>query len=108
MILGAVGENFGAGMTGGMAFVYDRYNSFHKRLNPDTITWQRVESAYWDDRLRELVAEHVAETRSTYASHLLDNWDRELPRFWQVVPKDMIDKLEQPLSDAMAETGTAD
>jgi glutamate synthase (NADPH/NADH) large chain len=108
VILGAVGENFGAGMTGGMAFVHDRYDLFEKRLNPDTITWQRVETAHWDDQLRELVAEHVAETRSSYAAHILDNWDRELAHFWQVVPKDMLARLEYPLRDEAAVSGTAD
>ena len=108
VILGEVGENFGAGMTGGMAFVYDRHGTFEERLNPESVTWQRVESAYWDEQLRSLIAEHVDETQSSYASRILGNWDRELAHFWQVVPKDMIDKLEQPLREAAAATtGTA-
>ncbi|MEK9661486.1 MAG: glutamate synthase large subunit, partial [Alphaproteobacteria bacterium] len=99
VILGEVGENFGAGMTGGMAFVYDRRDRFAERLNPDSIVWQRVEAAHWDEYLRDLISEHVSETSSSYAARLLDNWDRELGHFWQVVPKDMLDKLEHPLRD---------
>jgi glutamate synthase (NADPH/NADH) large chain len=97
VILGDVGENFGAGMTGGMAFVYDRNGNFEERLNPDSITWQRVETTHWDRQLRALIEEHARATLSGFASRLLDNWDRELGRFWQIVPKDMLDKLEQPL-----------
>ena len=107
VILGAVGDNFGAGMTGGTAFVYDPRADFERRINPDSITWQRVETSYWDDLLRGLVVEHARETQSAFAQRILANWDRELPRFWQIVPKDMLDKLEQPVTAALAATGTA-
>ncbi|HEY8015487.1 MAG TPA: glutamate synthase-related protein, partial [Dongiaceae bacterium] len=60
VILGDVGENFGAGMTGGMAFVYDAADNFETVVNPDTVVWQRVATAYWDGVLRDLVAEHAA------------------------------------------------
>ena len=107
VILGTVGDNFGAGMTGGIAFVYDPQADFERRINADSITWQRVETSYWDDLLRGLVAEHARETQSAFAQRILANWDRELPRFWQIVPKDMLDKLEQPVTAAPAATGTA-
>ena len=42
VILGEVGDNFGAGMTGGMAFVYDIKKEFEKRVNPETVIWQRL------------------------------------------------------------------
>jgi glutamate synthase (NADPH/NADH) large chain len=102
VILGKIGTNFAAGMTGGMAFVYDPQDGFQVRVNPDSVVWQRVESAHWEGVLRALVQEHVAETGSRYAARLLNDWDRELGKFWQVVPKEMLSRLEHPLSDAPA------
>ncbi|MGA1269513.1 MAG: hypothetical protein ACO3WM_10750, partial [Gemmobacter sp.] len=58
VILGPVGENFGAGMTGGMAFVYDRDGTFETMVNPETVLVQRLASARWEQRLRDLVATH--------------------------------------------------
>ena len=103
VILGPVEDNFGAGMTGGMAFVYDRDESFLKRLNADSITVQRIEVDYWDEALRELIEEHTAATNSALGRHILDNWDRCQPRFWQIVPRDMLDKLPHPVRQPDAE-----
>jgi glutamate synthase (NADPH/NADH) large chain len=100
VILGRIGTNFAAGMTGGMAFVYDPQDEFQVRVNPESVVWQRVESAHWEGVLKALVQEHVAETGSRYAARLLNDWDRELGRFWQVVPKEMLARLAHPLSDA--------
>ena len=99
VVLGAVGDNFGAGFTGGMAFVYDPEALFEKRVNPDTLTWQRVGSAHWDRVLRGLVARHAKETHSRYAASLLLDWGQTLGRVWQVVPKEYVKYLESPLSD---------
>ncbi len=98
-ILGAVGDNFGAGFTGGMAFVYDPEEKFELRVNPDTLGWQRIASAHWEGVLRGMVETHARETNSRYASMLLLDWDRALPQFWQVVPKDFAKYLPVPLSD---------
>ena len=103
VILGPVEDNFGAGMTGGMAFVYDRDESFLKRVNADSITVQRIEVDYWDEALRELIEEHTAATNSAQGRHILDNWDRCQPRFWQIVPRDMLDKLPHPVRQPDAE-----
>jgi glutamate synthase (NADPH/NADH) large chain len=99
VILGPVGANFGAGMHGGMAFVYDTADTFETNVNPDTVVWQRVATAYWEDVVKSLVAEHVATTQSRFAEQLLLDWKRELPRFWQIVPKDMLAILAQPLTE---------
>ena len=102
-VLGPVGDNFGAGFTGGMAFVYDADGSFEQRINPDTLLWQRLGSAHWDGVLRELVARHVAETSSRYAARLLHDWPDASARFWMVVPKEYVKYLPAPLAeDAVA------
>ncbi|MBO0710020.1 MAG: glutamate synthase large subunit [Acetobacteraceae bacterium] len=99
VILGAIGDNFGAGFTGGMAFVYDPDQLFEKRINPDSLTWQRIASAHWETVLRDLLAAHVAATSSRYAAALLHDWDLALPRFWQVVPREFAKYLPAPLVD---------
>ncbi len=107
VILGPVGDNFGAGFTGGMAFVYDAEELFEKRINPDSLTWQRVAHPHWEQVLRELVAQHVAETNSRYAARLLNDWDWTLPRFWQVVPKEFVKYLPVPLTETEEEARRA-
>ena len=97
-ILGAVGDNFGAGFTGGMAFVYDADDGFEHRINPDTLGWDRIRHPHWEEVLRNLVERHVAETSSRYARQLLHDWDRTLPQFWQVVPREYARYLPVPLS----------
>ncbi|SNS98712.1 glutamate synthase (NADPH) large subunit [Sphingomonas laterariae] len=100
VILGRVGQNFGAGMTGGMAFVLDEHGDFADRANPESIQWQRLESSYWETRLKSLIAEHAVATDSKWSNIILDDWDRWRNHFWQVCPKEMVSRLEQPLSDA--------
>jgi glutamate synthase (NADPH/NADH) large chain len=99
VVLGAVGDNFGAGFTGGMAFVYDPEGRFHLRVNRDTLLWQQVASAHWEVVLRGLVERHAEETNSRYARMLLHDWARALPQFWQVVPQDYVKYLPAPLTD---------
>ncbi|MCZ6885679.1 MAG: glutamate synthase large subunit [Alphaproteobacteria bacterium] len=107
VILGPVGDNFGAGMTGGVAFVYDVDGTFEQHLNAETLVWERVGTAYWEKRLRRLVETHVANTQSRFAERLLNDWSRVLPNFWHVVPKEMIALLEHPMSEDAEESETA-
>ena len=102
VILGAVGDNFAAGMTGGMAFVYDETGAFPMYVNGDSVIWQRLDSAHWEQLLKDLIAEHADETQSKFAARLLNDWALERGRFWQVVPKEMIGHLSRPLSDKPA------
>jgi glutamate synthase (NADPH/NADH) large chain len=100
VILGPTGVNFAAGMTGGMAFVYDPQDVFKLKVNPETVVWQRIDHPHWDAALKALVEEHVAETKSPLGARLLNDWDREVEKFWQVVPKEMLSRLPQPLTTA--------
>ena len=98
VILGEVGDNFAAGMTGGMAFVYDAKNNFEKKVNPDSVIWQRPETEYWIKFLKDLIFEHFKETGSILANNLLNNFENEIINFVQVCPREMLDKLDKPLS----------
>jgi glutamate synthase (NADPH/NADH) large chain len=99
VILGRTGENFGAGMTGGMAFILDEDGDFPRRANPESIIWRRLGSAWWEAQLKALIAQHAVKTDSRWSNAILDDWDRWRDRFWQVVPKEMLERLEHPLDD---------
>ncbi|MFZ5658346.1 MAG: glutamate synthase large subunit [Pseudomonadota bacterium] len=89
-VLGETGVNFGAGMTGGLAFVYDAHGRFADRLNRELVDIHRVHIESMEGYatlLRRQVQEHVQATGSTYAEGLLDRWDEVLRHFWLVAPK---------------------
>ncbi len=98
IILGQVGDNFGAGMTGGMSFVYDIKNNFEDYVNPNSIIWQRVETDYWKNFLRNNLKNFVTETKSVIAKKILNNYENELSNFKQVCPIEMLDKLDNPIT----------
>ncbi len=102
VILGPTGDNFGAGMTGGMAFVYDGDGRFPEQINGDSITLSRIASDHWDGVLRALVETHAAETGSRWAADLLLDWPRARTAFWQVCPNEMLGRLAHPLDDTPA------
>ena len=97
VILGKTGANFGAGMTGGMAFILDEDGSFPSRANPEGIVWQRLESAHWEAELKALIAQHAVSTDSKWSNTILDDWDRWRRYFWQVCPKEMITRRKSLL-----------
>ena len=98
IVLGKVGDNFGAGMTGGMAFVYDEKNEFENYANPDSIIWQPVETDYWKNYLKDNLNNFLKETNSKIAKKILSNYNSELKNFIQVCPIEMLDKLDNPIS----------
>jgi glutamate synthase (NADPH) large chain len=108
VILGPVGDNFAAGMTGGMAFVYDPSGEFPARVNGETVVWQRLAAPHWESALKALVEEHARETQSRFAQALLADWARAVGHFWQVVPKEMLTRLPEPLTLAPARAEAGD
>ena len=102
VILGPVGENFAAGMTGGLAYVYDPKGLFAKRVNDESVIFVRPQVQAYIAELGHLIKRHVQETGSALGQRILDRFDRELGNFWQVVPKEMIDRLEVPVQDHKA------
>ena len=98
VILGDVGDNFAAGMTGGMAFVYDEKNEFEKKVNPETVVWQRLETDYWINFLKHLILKHFQETNSEIAKKIINDYENEKKHFYQVCPKEMLDKLDNPIT----------
>ena len=97
-ILGSIGDNFAAGMTGGMAFVYDPYNKFENYVNSTSVIWQIPETKYWIDYLKKLLQEYNSETNSIVSRKILNDFSNEIKNFKQICPIEMLDKLENPIS----------
>jgi len=97
-ILGKIGDNFAAGMTGGMAFIYDPTHEFNNYVNPNSVIYQTPETEYWKNYLKKMINSHFNETQSKIANKILNNFNNEIKNFVQVCPKEMIDKLLNPLS----------
>ena len=86
VVLGATGRNFGAGMSGGVAYVYDPDGLFTSRYNPGMVTVGRVTGGVDGDLLHALVSRHAELTGSVRAQGLLNDWNRALTAFWRVAP----------------------
>jgi glutamate synthase (NADPH/NADH) large chain len=99
VILGPTGRNFGAGMSGGIAYVYDPDGCLPVNLNPEMVDLETLdgEDARW---LREIVERHCAETESAVAKKLLADWPLALKAFRKVMPRD----YKRVLLAAQAET----
>ncbi|MEM8978088.1 MAG: glutamate synthase large subunit [Pseudomonadota bacterium] len=102
VILGEIGANFGAGMTGGMAYLYDPDRKVGSMMNMETLVTGPVEVDHWERQLKGLIERHEAETGSVKAAEILTHWAEERTKFVQVCPKEMLDKLSHPLSNAAA------
>ena len=98
IILGEVGDNFGAGMTGGMAFVYDTKNEFENYANPASIIWQQIETDFWKLFLKDKLNEFLKETNSALAKKILNNFEVEFKNFKQICPIEMLDKLDNSIT----------
>ncbi len=94
VILGETGRNFGAGMTGGLAYVYDPADRLPERYNPQLIALRRVQRREQEKQLRTLLRQHAQLTSSPRAKAILDDWDAEQGNFWLVLPKDAVAAIE--------------
>ena len=88
VILGPTGRNFAAGMSGGVAYVYDPQDQFLPKCNLGMVELERVTDPKDVAELRELIEQHQHSTGSTVAAKLLDDWDAALPAFHKVMPSD--------------------
>ncbi len=95
VVLGSTGRNFGAGMSGGIAFVHDPEDDFEARFNPGMADLEPVAGAEDVATLRRLVQAHFDNTGSAPARKILEDWDRRLPQFKKVMPRDYRRVLEE-------------
>lgn len=92
VILGKTGINFGAGMTGGIAFVYDKDKEFIDKLNGELVLAKRIDTDESDEvmqHLKKILKKHYNETKSNKALSILSNFREEIRYFWLVMPKAM-------------------
>ena len=104
IVLGATGRNFAAGMSGGIAYVYDINGDFEQRCNQELVSLQRLSDPDEIEFVRNTIAKHVKNTESVYAEHILANFDDLLGRFIKVLPHDYAkfnNELEQVRSEGI-------
>ncbi len=98
LIIGQTGRNFGAGMTGGRAYVLDREGEFKNRINLELVQLERLEQREDIENIRTLLERHFVATKSNQALEILSNWDNFQKLFWVVIPRGTGAKLERAVS----------
>ena len=88
IVLGPTGRNFAAGMSGGIAYVWDQKNLFKKNCNLEMVELEDLIDNLEIKDVKMLINEHVKRTKSKIGNHILKNWDFELNRFVKVMPTD--------------------
>ena len=95
VVLGSTGRNFAAGMSGGIAFVYDPEDDFEIRFNAGLADLELVTGPEDIATLRHMIEEHYRTTGSGPAKAILDDWNLSLPRFKKIMPRDYRRVLEE-------------
>jgi glutamate synthase (ferredoxin) len=88
VILGEVGRNFGAGMSGGIAYILDDKNTFKENCNAEDLNIDPIASEEDASQLKELINKHYKATESPLAKRILEDWDNVLPKFKKVLPEE--------------------
>jgi len=107
VILGPTGRNFAAGMSGGIAYIWDYNNEFRKNYNPGMVELETVEQPEDVSELQNLISLHFENTASPIAKQILDNWSSVLTQFIKVMPTDykrVLAERAQQSSHAHGET----
>ncbi len=107
VVLGETGRNFAAGMSGGVAYVWDKNHNFDYFCNMDMVEINLVEEAAYRKELKELVRKHYLHTGSALAGRMLDDWNHYVEEFIQVVPieykrvleEEKMQRLQQKIAD---------
>jgi glutamate synthase domain-containing protein 3 len=103
VVLGATGKNFGAGMTGGVAYVLDLEDEFLNRYNPQLITPSRLEAEEDVTALKGFIYKHLERTESEIARDILADWPKYSAKFWKVSPTVPAAKPVAPEADKAKE-----
>ena len=88
VVLGQVGKNFAAGMSGGIAYVLDLDSRLYQKVNKAMVNIERVTDKYDVQELKGMIQEHVAYTNSEVGKKILDNFKEYLPKFKKIIPED--------------------
>ena len=88
VVIGPTGRNFGAGMSGGVAYVLDEAGNFATRCNPQMVGLEKLEDAAEIAEVRAMIQKHADYTHSRRAASVLESWAQMVPKFVKVMPKD--------------------
>jgi len=106
VVLGLTGKNFGAGMSGGAAYIFDEEDRFEPLYNPEMVEIVRLEEGSDASQLlKALIEDHVDATGSEIGRRVLDDWTASLAKFWRVQPKS--DVAEAPAKKPADKAGAA-
>ena len=104
IVLGTVGRNFAAGMSGGIAYVYDKDGAFEKFVNKEMVLLERLSKNDEADMVRSMIKNHYRFTDSDLAERLLDKWDDTIEKFVKVIPidyKNIITAIEDAVENGV-------
>ena len=108
LVLGDTGRNFGAGMSGGVAYLYDRDGDVDRRVNPELVDIEALDQSD-RERVRELLTRHLEFTGSATARRVLASWSVEVSRFRKIMPRDyrrVLDVMAAAAADGLDEETT--
>jgi glutamate synthase (ferredoxin) len=88
VILGPVGKNFAAGMSGGIAYVLDEENRLYKNLNRQLVRMENLETKTEREELRRIIEKHVEYTGSLKGREILEHFSEYVPHFKKIIPED--------------------
>jgi glutamate synthase (NADPH/NADH) large chain len=100
VVLGTIGRNFGAGMSGGVAYIWDDDGRSAGRINTDMVDLEKLEDMADVAELKGLIEAHFEATGSERARAILDGWEAELPKFVKVMPRDYKRALAELAAEA--------
>ncbi len=103
VILGGVGRNFGAGMSGGIAYIYDNKKTFEAHCNKEALNLDPVVEQADINELKELIENHYNATLSPLAQRILENWEQELPKFIKIFPEEYKQALKRLEEEKLAQ-----
>ncbi|MCK8523506.1 glutamate synthase large subunit [Aquimarina sp. D1M17] len=103
VILGEVGRNFGAGMSGGIAYIYDDKKTFEAHCNKEALNLDPVIEQNDVEELKTLIENHYNATLSPLAQRILENWEKELPKFIKIFPEEYKQALKRLEEEKLAQ-----
>ena len=98
LILGKIGHNFAAGMTGGHAFIFNPNQDVHLYVNTETVHIAPMVDEYWHNHILAKINAHVELTHSKYAENIIYNWQEYKQQFVHIVPKEILGRLPHVIS----------
>jgi len=94
VILGEIGKNFGAGMSGGIAYIYDKNDEFSQRINNGMVDLDKIETEADSNEVKTMISNYVKYTGSKEAEAILNDWENAKEKFIKVMPRDYKRVLE--------------